>query len=85
MQSLREIISNRTEKTTNRKTNRFWIIASKIAFLTDTKPNRWLREVKNNEYAITRALIDLEELKDRARAPVALFIWLLKKHKSAKA
>lgn len=62
-----------------RKTNKYFLIAQKIADATGTKPQRWLREVKNHEHACERALNDLREL--QARNAAAYFLWLLKKHK----
>jgi len=61
-------------------TNKYYLIAEEIAKLTDTKPQRWLREVKNHEFAVNRALIDLKEIQN-IRKPIGLFIFLLKKYK----
>lgn len=61
------------------RTNKFWLIAEKIAAQTGTKPNRWLREVKSHEHACQRALDSLKELSPRN--PAAYFQWLLKKYK----
>lgn len=80
MQSLGEILTNR-EDGKKRKTNHLWIIASKVASLTDTKPNRWLREVKKYEHEVNRALIDFQETGSKAKIPIALFLYLLNKHK----
>lgn len=78
MESLGDILKDKLTKKA-RKTNKFWLIAEEIAAATNTKPIRWLREVKSNEFAVQRALIDLKEL--QARNPAALFTWLLKKYK----
>lgn len=64
-----------------RKTNKYFIIAAEIAGATGTKPQRWLREVKNNQHACERALNDLREL--QARNAAAYFQWLLKKYKKS--
>jgi len=63
------------------RTNKFFIKAAEIANITQTQPNRWIRECKNNEWACERALIHLKEAKE-VKSPIAYFLWLLKKYKN---
>ena len=70
-----------THKFKKSKTNKIFLVSEEIAKLTDTKPSRWYREVKNHDWAINRALNDLKEIKN-IKNPVGLFIFLLKKYKS---
>lgn len=77
MQSIADIL--KAKVTSTHKTNRFWLISEQIASLTDTKPTRWLRVVKQHEHACLRAIDDLKEIP--ARNPVALFLWLLKRYR----
>lgn len=62
-----------------RPPTRLWLLAEEVGTLTATPPNRWLRECKNNEWAVKRALIDMKEATPRSR--VKLFQFLLKKYK----
>ncbi len=56
-----------------------WELAEKVSNLTGTIPNRWLRDCKNSQWAVERALIDMREA--QARSPVKLFQFLLNKYK----
>lgn len=62
------------------KTNPTYLLAEQIADMTKTKPVRWLRECKQHQWACERALIELKDAK--AKKPIALFTYLLKKYKS---
>ena len=67
-----------------KKTNKYWIVASLIAEITTTKPNRWLRTVKNNDWAVQRALTDFKEAKRNhvdIKNRAAFFTFLLKKYR----
>ncbi len=81
METIEDIL-NRRQPQSNRKTNKYWLISCKIANLTETKPNRWLREVKNHEWAVNRAIDHLMESQNVSKNPIGLFIWLLKKYKA---
>lgn len=81
MKSLADIFNERQPLEPKKtKTNKYWLISEKIAAITGTNPNRWLRMVKNDEHAVLRALDDLKEL--QARNAAAYFLWLVKKHKN---
>lgn len=82
MDSIQSLLKFRTIKKTN--TNKTWLLAEEIAEITGTKPNRWLRMIKQNELATERAKIDLKEFLKLGgvKNPVAYFIWLYKKHSS---
>lgn len=58
-------------------TNKYYLIAEDVAQATKTKPVRWLREVKNNEQAVIRALARFKEA-NNVKNPAALFTWFLK-------
>lgn len=78
---IKEIIKKRVLKKQH-PTNKIWLIAEQVSKLTKTTPNRWLREVKNNQPAVERAIIDFKEavnIKNR----IGLFIFLLKKYKKS--
>ena len=62
-------------------TNKVWLLACECAEITQTKPQRWLRECKN-EWIVRHALDDLKEAIKVAKSRVGLFIWLLKKYKN---
>jgi hypothetical protein len=77
MDSIRNLLTNRVSQ---KKTNKTWLIAEDIAKLTGTQPKRWLRMVKKNERAAQRAIDNLKELISRGgvKNKAAYFIWLVK-------
>lgn len=80
MESIKDLLPA-LQPVSGRKTNKFYVMAAEAASLTETTPQRWLREVKLHESAFTRALVGLKEAK--ANNPAALFTYLLKKYKNS--
>lgn len=63
-----------------KKTNRFWLLSEEAAKITDTKPQRWLREAKKNPELFEKTITELKDLIEntKVRNRAAYFIWLLK-------
>lgn len=78
MESIRNLLLNR--KINKAKTNKIWLISEEIATVTNSTPQRWLRQVKKNpDYMLIKLANFKEILKiSTPKHRLSLFLWLLK-------
>ena len=84
MENIRGLLKDKIVK--KKSSNKVWVMAEEIAKITHTKPNRWLKLVKQEEWLMKRTLDELKDLSRvvEVKSPVAYFLWLYKKFKGEK-
>ena len=67
-------------RTSQNKTNKFYLLAEEAGKITQTKPLRWIRQAKKNPEVFEKTIVELEDLilNTQVKNRIAYWLWLLK-------